>query len=84
MNADVSIGLRWLLGTTLVLYLLMMYVIGWIAQRRVKDTEDFLVAGRSLPLSLAWLTILATWFGAGTLLTAADEVRAEGLQAAAL
>ncbi|MCA9119827.1 MAG: sodium:solute symporter family protein [Planctomycetaceae bacterium] len=61
-----------------------MYAIGWVAQRRVKDTEDFLVAGRSLPLSLAWLTILATWFGAGTLLTAADEVRAEGLRAAAL
>ena len=67
-----------------MLYLLVMYFIGWIAQRRVKNTEDFLVAGRSLPLSLAWLTILATWFGAGTLLTAADEVRSEGLRAAAL
>ncbi|MDA1053403.1 MAG: sodium:solute symporter family protein [Planctomycetota bacterium] len=84
MDTEISTGLRWLLGGTLVVYLLVMYVIGWIAQRRVKDTEDFLVAGRSLPLSLAWLTILATWFGAGTLLTAADEVRSEGLQAAAL
>jgi Na+/proline symporter len=30
------------------------------------------------------MTLLATWFGAGTLLAASDEVRREGLQAAAL
>jgi Na+/proline symporter len=35
-------------------------------------------------LSLAWATLLATWFGAGTLLTVADEVRSEGLVRAAL
>ena len=84
LEGEISSGLRWLLGVTIVVYLIVMYAIGWIAQRKIKDAEDFLVAGRSLPLSLACLTILATWFGAGTLLTAADEVRAEGLQAAAL
>ncbi|MGH7199732.1 MAG: sodium:solute symporter family transporter, partial [Planctomycetaceae bacterium] len=52
--------------------------------RRVHDMEDFLVAGRRLPLSLAWMTLLATWFGAGTMLTATDEVRQHGLRAAAL
>lgn len=61
-----------------------MYVIAWFAQRQVQDQEDFIVAGRRLPLSLAWMTLLATWFGAGTMLTAADEVRADGLKAAAL
>jgi SSS family solute:Na+ symporter len=77
-------GVRWLLGITMLVYVVFMYALGWIANRRIQTEEDFLVAGRRLPLSLAWLTLLATWFGAGTLLTAADEVRAEGLQAAAL
>ncbi|MCA9687439.1 MAG: hypothetical protein KC457_35080, partial [Myxococcales bacterium] len=36
------------------------------------------------PLLLAFPTLLATWFGAGTLLTATDEVRAGGLRMAAL
>ncbi|GAA4420790.1 sodium:solute symporter family protein [Bremerella cremea] len=82
MQIDPS--LQWLLAITLVVYLVAMYAIGWYAQRQVHDAEDFLVAGRKLPLSLAWMTLLATWFGAGTMLTAADEVRSDGLSAAAL
>ncbi len=82
MNVDPS--LKWLLATASIVYLLVMYLIGWLAQRKIQSSEDFLVAGRKLPLSLAWMTLLATWFGAGTLLAAADEVRKEGLQAAAL
>ncbi len=82
MNVDPS--LKWLLAIALVIYLIVMYVIGWLAQRKIQTSEDFLVAGRKLPLSLAWMTLLATWFGAGTLLAAADEVRNEGLRAAAL
>lgn len=77
-------SLQRILGVTMVVYLIVMYAIGYIAQQRIHNTEDFLVAGRRLPLSLAWMTLLATWFGAGTLLTAADEVRHEGLRAAAL
>jgi Na+/proline symporter len=76
--------LRWLLAITIVVYMIVMYWIGYIAQRKIQNEEDFLVAGRRLPLSLAWMTLLATWFGAGTMLTAADEVREGGLQRAAL
>jgi SSS family solute:Na+ symporter len=76
--------LKWLLAGSILVYLVVMYGIGYWAERKVRSTEDFLVAGRSLPLSLAWMTLLATWFGAGTLLTAADEVRDNGLTAAAL
>lgn len=68
----------------MLIYLVVMYGLGMLARRRIHDVEDFLVAGRKLPLSFAWMTLLATWFGAGTLLTAADEVREGGLQRAAL
>ncbi len=84
MTLPIDPSLRGLLGVTLVVYVAAMYGIAWFAGKRISNVEDFLVAGRRLPLSLAWMTILATWFGAGTLLAVSDEVRQEGLQAAAL
>ena len=56
----------------------------WIASRRIHDFSDYLVAGRNLGVPLASLSLLATWFGAGTLLASAEEVRTAGLSAAAL
>ena len=76
--------LQTILAITVVLYAALMLAIGWWARGRVETSEDFLVAGRRLPLTLAAPTLLATWFGAGTLLTATDEVRAGGLRMAAL
>lgn len=72
------------LAIALGVYLVVMLAIGFWARGKIDTHEDFLVAGRRLPLLLAWPTLLATWFGAGTLLTATDEVRAEGLRKAAL
>lgn len=73
-----------LLAACLLAYLGVMYALAFWVRRRVDDVEDFLVAGRRLPLPMAWATLLATWFGAGTLLTATDEIRNEGVQRAAL
>lgn len=61
-----------------------MFAIGIMATKKVEDAEDYIVAGRSLPLFLAWSTILATWFGAGTVLTVSTEVSKYGLQRAGL
>lgn len=72
------------LGPTVILYAIGMLALGWWTRSRVHDHEDFLVAGRRLPLHLAWATIVATWFGAGAMLTATDTVRAQGLVGAAL
>ncbi|EMI19488.1 Na+/solute symporter [Rhodopirellula maiorica SM1] len=68
----------------LIVYLIAMYVVGFIAQRRVRNVEDFVLAGRRLPTSLATVTIIATWFGAESLMTTADEVGNEGLRKAML
>ena len=65
-------------------YIVLMLGIGALASRRIDGAEDFVVAGRRLTLPLTTATLLATWFGAGTLMAAADEVRAIGLQGAAL
>ena len=82
MNLPESV--RWLFGVSLAVYLAAMLGLGFWAKGRVRDATDFLVAGRRLPLSLAWMTLLATWFGAGTMLTAADAVSREGVRKAAL
>lgn len=66
------------------LYLIVMFAVAFWARSRIKDHEDYIVAGRRLPLGLSSFTLLATWFGAGTLLTATDEIYAEGLAPALL
>lgn len=53
------------------IYLLAMLAIGITAAKRAGTQDDFLVAGRKLPLWLCAPTIMATWFGGGTLLGAA-------------
>ncbi len=83
-SAALPSGIYSLFASALVVYLIAMYVIGFVAQRRVKNVEDFVLAGRRLPTSLATITIIATWFGAESLMTTADEVGNEGLRKAML
>ncbi|HBL44942.1 sodium:solute symporter family protein [Gimesia sp.] len=68
------------LGILLAVYVLLMVGLGLYAGSRVNNEEDYLVAGRRLPLWLAWGTLLATWFGAATVLGASEAARAEGVR----
>ena len=52
-----------------VLYLLVTIAIGLWAARRVHNSKDYVVAGRSLPLYMSAATVFATWFGAETVLS---------------
>jgi SSS family transporter len=54
--------------TFVVLYLLISIAIGLYAATRVKNTADYAVAGRSLPLFMIVTTTFATWFGSETVL----------------
>ena len=51
-----------------VLYLLGTLAIGVWAGTRIKNTADFAIAGRSLPLIMVVTTTFATWFGAETVM----------------
>jgi len=51
-----------------VLYLLGTLGLGVWAGTRIKNTTDFAVAGRSLPLIMVITTTFATWFGAETVM----------------
>jgi SSS family transporter len=57
-----------MLLTLVIAYLLVTIAIGLYAARRVKNTADFAVAGRHLPLVMIVTTTFATWFGSETVL----------------
>ena len=57
-----------MLLTLVALYLLVTIAIGLVAARRVKNTADFAIAGRNLPLVMIITTTFATWFGSETVL----------------
>lgn len=57
-----------MLITFVVLYLLGTLAIGVWAGTRIKNTTDFAIAGRSLPLIMVVTTTFATWFGAETVM----------------
>ncbi len=50
------------------LYMLVSIGIGLWAARRVNNTADYALAGRSLPLAMVIATTFATWFGSETVL----------------
>jgi SSS family transporter len=61
------------------LYLVVAIGIGLWAARRVHNSRDYLVAGRSLPLYVNAATVFATWFGAETVLSVSATFARDGL-----
>lgn len=59
---------------TLLMYLIFL-LIGWYASKKVKkgSAAEMLVAGRSMPLLLATLTMTATWVDGGYILGTAES-----------
>jgi len=62
-----------------LLYLLFNVGVGFWASRRVKNTTDFLLAGRQLPFYMSTAVVFATWFGSETMLGASSEFAQHGL-----
>ncbi|MCC2958055.1 sodium:solute symporter family protein [Massilia sp. IC2-477] len=73
------------MNTTLIvfvaLYLLGTLGLGMWAGTRIKNTSDFAVAGRSLPLIMVITTTFATWFGAETVMGVPAKFVQGGLNA---
>jgi len=62
-----------------VFYLVVTIAIGLWAARRVHNSKDFIVAGRSLPLYMSVAVVFATWFGAETVLSVSATFTKDGL-----
>ncbi len=59
-----------MLVSFICLYLLLNLGIGFWASRRIKNTEDYVLAGRGLGLMLGTMVTFATWFGSETMMGA--------------
>ncbi len=68
-----------MLITFVLLYLVVTIGIGLWAARRVHNSKDYLLAGRSLPLTMTTATVFATWFGAETVLSVSATFARDGL-----
>jgi len=69
-----------LLITSIIIYLLVTVAIGAWSSKLVKNSGDFVLAGRQLPLFLSASALFATWFGSETIFGASSEYLEHGLQ----
>ncbi len=63
----------------IIFYLLVLVAVGIYKVSSVKDSEDFMVAGRTLPWYILVGTLLATWMGSGSLFSGAGLGYRNGL-----
>lgn len=66
---------------TILVYLLVLVVIGFIESRKIRTQEDFSVAGRSLSSFVLFGTMLATWIGTGSIFGNAEKAYQVGIAA---
>jgi solute:Na+ symporter, SSS family len=63
----------------ILLYLALNIFIGYWASKRVKNSSDFIQAGRSLPMFFNATALFALWFGSETVFGASSEFMKHGL-----
>jgi solute:Na+ symporter, SSS family len=68
-----------LLIASIVVYLFLTILIGFWASRKVKNSGDYMLAGRSLPIVLSSAALFATWFGSETVFGASSQFLEHGL-----
>ncbi|HEX2989597.1 MAG TPA: sodium:solute symporter family protein [Anaerolineales bacterium] len=64
----------------IVVILIVRIIIGYWASKKVQTTNDYVLAGRRLPIWMAAPSIMATWFAAETLMGSSSEAYKYGLQ----
>ncbi len=61
------------------IYMVVMIAVGFYASRKTDSVTEFIVAGRGLPIWLCSTTIIATWFGGGTMIGVSGSAYDDGL-----
>jgi len=73
-----SIG-KIVLGSTLLLFVGVLSIVGRLAARRVESEAEYLVADRQVPLWLSVLALLATWFGSSSVIESSSKMYRGGI-----
>lgn len=61
------------------IYLFVTILIGWFSSRFVKNSQDYVLAGRKMPTYVVASGLFATWFGSETVMGASSEFLEHGL-----
>ena len=61
------------------LYMVATVLVGWWSSKFVKNTTDFVIAGRQMPLIVVASGLFATWFGSETVMGASTAFLDEGI-----
>lgn len=69
--------MSWYLYVVLA-YLLILAGFNFYRSKKVKSQEDFMVAGRSLSLTVMVFTLVCTWIGSGTFIAGAEYAAKAG------
>ncbi|MCH7396977.1 sodium:solute symporter family protein [Belliella sp. DSM 107340] len=69
-----------MLLSAIIIYLIITVAVGAWSSKLVKNSNDFVLAGRQLPLFLSASALFATWFGSETIFGASSEYLDSGLQ----
>ncbi len=59
-------------------YLLVLMGFNFYRSKKVKDQDDFMVAGRQLSLTVMVFTLICTWIGSGTFIAGAEYAAQAG------
>lgn len=65
--------------TGILIYIVAQLLIGFFVSKKIRNEEDYLLAGRSLGYGLAIFSIFATWFGAESCIGTAGAAYESGL-----
>ena len=71
-------NLDWL---AIFMYLGGMILVGWYVSRKVRNSEDYLMAGRALSYPMVVATVAATWYGSGAVFGTAELAFGSGIAA---
>ncbi len=61
------------------IYIVLMLLIGAYASKKTHSATEFIIAGRNMPMFLCTATIIATWFGGGTMMGVSGSAYDDGL-----
>ena len=76
---DLSLLGKIVLGSTLLLFVGFLTIVGRLAARRVESEAEYLVADRQVPLWLSVLALLATWFGSSSVIESTSKMYRGGI-----
>ncbi len=61
------------------IYVVLMMIVGAYAGKKTHTAAEFIIAGRNMPMFLCTATIIATWFGGGTMMGVSGSAYDDGL-----